>query len=130
MKSYKLFGNLAGGVLFLLIFFSLMGCASGAGARSLTVTDEMKSVISSYANDFAFEYPNELNVAHEVQIAPTALYFNDDLGWYAVTALIPQKQGVYGVVFMDEYEVFNVFSIEAASQGEVDDLLREVGYTR
>jgi hypothetical protein len=67
MKSYKFFGNLAGGVLFLVIFFSLMGCASAAGARSLTVTDGMKSVISSYANDFAFEYPNELNVAHLVR---------------------------------------------------------------
>ena len=129
MKSYKFFGNLAGGVLFLVIFFSLMGCASAAGARSLTVTDGMKSVISSYANDFAFEYPNELNVAHEVRIAPTALYYNGALGWYAVT-VIPQKQGVYGVVLMDEDEIFNVFTVEVSSQGEVDDLLREVGYTR
>lgn len=130
MKSYKLLGNLAGGILFVLIYLALSGCASAAGARSLTVTDGMKSVISSYANDFAFEYPNELNVAHEVRIAPTALYYNGALGWYAVTAVIPQKQGVYGVVLMDEDEIFNVFTIEAASQGEVDDLLREVGYTR
>ena len=105
----------------------ISACASDAAARSLTVTDEMKSVISSYANDFAFEYPNELNVAHEVRIAPTALYYNSALGWYAVTAVIPQKQGVYGVVLMDEDEIFNVFSIEAASQGEVDAALETVG---
>ena len=130
MKSYKLFGNLAGGVLFVLIFLALSGCASAAGARSLTVTDGMKDVLSSYANDFAFEHPNELNVAHEIRIAPTALYFNGALGWYAVTAVIPQKQGVYGVVFMDEDEIFNVFTVEAVSQEEVDALLAEVGYTR
>jgi len=130
MKSWKLLGNLAGGVLFLVIFFSLMGCASATGAWSLTVTDGMKDVLSSYANDFAFDHPNDLNVAHEVRIAPTALYYNGALGWYAVTAVIPQKQGVYGVVLMDEDEIFNVFSIDASSQGEVDDLLREVGYTR
>ena len=130
MKRYKLFGNLAGGILFVLIFLALSGCASPAGARSLTVTDGMKGVLSSYANDFAFEHPNELNVAHEIRIAPTALYFNDDLGWYAVTAVLPQKQGVYGVVFIDEYEVFNVFSVDAASQSEMDALLETVGYTR
>lgn len=130
MKSYKLFGNLAGGVLFLVIFFSLMGCASAAGARSLTVTDGMKDVLSSYANNFAFEHPTELNVAHEIRIAPTALYYNGALGWYAVTAVIPQKQGVYGVVLMDEDEIFNVFTIEATSQHEVDAALETVGYTR
>ena len=130
MKSYKLFGNLAGGILFVLIFLALSGCASAAGARSLTVTDGMKDVLSSYANDFAFEHPTELNVAHEVRIAPTALYYNSALGWYAVTAVIPQKQGVYGVVLMDEDEIFNVFTIEAASQGEVDAALETVGYTR
>ena len=116
MKSYKFFGNLAGGILFVLIFLALSGCASGAGARSLTVTDEMKSVISSYSNDFAFEYPNELNVAHEVRIAPTAI--------------IPDKTGVYGVALMDEQNIFNVFTIEAASQREVDAALETVGYTR
>ena len=130
MKRYKLFGNFAGGILFVLIFLALSGCASAAGARSLTVTDGMKDVLSSYANDFAFEHPNELNVAHEIQIAPTALYYNSALGWYAVTAVIPQKQGVYGVVLMDEDEIFNVFTIEAASQGEVDVALETVGYTR
>lgn len=130
MKSYKLFGNLAGGILFVLIFLALSGCASAAGARSLTVTDGMKDVLSSYANDFAFDHPTELNVAHEIRIAPTALYYNGALGWYAVTAVIPQKQGVYGVVLMDEDEIFNVFTVEVSSQGEVDDLLREVGYTR
>lgn len=31
---------------------------------------------------------------------------------------------------MDEDEIFNVFTVEVSSQGEVDDLLREVGYTR
>lgn len=130
MNRYKLFGNLAGGILFAVIFLALSGCASAAGARSLTVTDVMKDVISSYSNDFAFEHPNELNVAHEVRIAPSGLYYNGDLGWYAVTAVIPQKQGVYGVIFMDEGMIFNVFTVEAKSQGEVDDLLREVGYTR
>ena len=130
MKSYKLFGNLAGGVLFVLIFLALSGCASAASARSSTMTEGMLGVLSSYANDFAFEHPNELNVAHEIRIAPTALYFNGALGWYAVTAVIPQKQGVYGVVFMDEDEIFNVFTVEAASQEEVDALLAEVGYTR
>ena len=29
MKIYKLLGNLAGGVLFALIFLALSGCASG-----------------------------------------------------------------------------------------------------
>ena len=130
MKSYKFFGNLAGGILFVLIFLALSGCASAASARSSTMTEGMLDVLSRYANDFAFEHPNELNVAHEIRIAPTALYYNGALGWYAVTAVIPQKQGVYGVVFMDEYEVFNVFSIEAASQGEVDAALETVGYTR
>ena len=47
-----------------------------------------------------------------------------------MTAVIPQKQGVYGVVLMDEDEIFNVFSIEAASQDEVDAALETVGYTR
>lgn len=130
MKQYKFFGNLAGGILFVWIFLALSGCASGAAARSLTVTDGMKDVLSSYANDFTFDHPTELNVAHEVRIAPTALYYNGALGWYAVTAIIPSKDGVYGVALMDEDEIFNVFTIEANSQGEVDDLLREVGYTR
>lgn len=130
MKSYKLFGNLAGGVLFVLIFLALSGCASAAGARSLTVTDGMKDVLSSYANDFAFEHPNELNVAHEIRIAPTALYYNSALGWYAVTAIIPNQAGVYGVVLMDEDEIFNVFSVDATSQSEMDALLETVGYTR
>ena len=130
MKSYKLFGNLAGGVLFVLIFLALSGCASAASARSSTMTEGMLDVLSRYANDFAFEHPNELNVAHEIRIAPTALYFNGALGWYAVTAVIPQKQGVYGVAFMDEDEIFNVFTVEAVSQEEVDALLAEVGYTR
>ena len=130
MKSYKLFGNLAGGVLFVLIFLALSGCASAASARSSTMTESMLDVLSRYANDFAFEHPNELNVAHEIRIAPTALYFNGALGWYAVTAVIPQKQGVYGVAFMDEDEIFNVFTVEAVSQEEVDALLAEVGYTR
>ena len=130
MKRYKLFGNLAGSLLFVLIFLALSGCASAAGARSLTVTDGMKDVLSSYANDFAFEHPNELNVAHEIRIAPTALYYNGALGWYAVTAIIPDKTGVYGVALMDEQKIFNVFTIEAASQGEVDAALETVGYTR
>ena len=130
MKSYKLFGNLAGGLLFVLIFLALSGCASAASARSSTMTEGMLDVLSRYANDFAFEHPNELNVAHEIRIAPTALYFNGALGWYAVTAVIPQKQGVYGVAFMDEDEIFNVFTVEAVSQEEVDALLAEVGYTR
>lgn len=130
MKSYKFFGNLAGGILFVLIFLALSGCASAASARSSTMTEGMLDVLSRYANDFAFEYPNELNVAHEVRIAPTALYYNGALGWYAVTAVIPQKQGVYGVVLMDEDEIFNVFSIDASSQGEVDAALETVGYTR
>ncbi len=130
MKSYKFFGNLAGGILFVLIFLALSGCASAASARSSTMTEGMLDVLSRYANDFAFEHPNELNVAHEVRIAPTALYYNGALGWYAVTAVIPQKQGVYGVVLMDEDEIFNVFSIDASSQGEVDAALETVGYTR
>lgn len=130
MKKYKLFGNLAGGILFVLIFLALSGCASAAGARSLTVTDGMKDVLSSYANDFAFDHPNDLNVAHEVRIAPGEIYYNEALGWYAVTAVMPAKVGVYGVVLMDEYEVFNVFSIDAASEGELARLLKTVGYTR
>lgn len=130
MKSYKFFGNLAGGILFVLIFLALSGCASAASARSSTMTEGMLDVLSRYANDFAFEHPNELNVAHEIRIAPTALYYNGALGWYAVTAVIPQKQGVYGVVLMDEDEIFNVFSIDASSQGEVDAALETVGYTR
>ena len=94
------------------------------------MTEGMLDVLSRYANDFAFEHPNELNVAHEIRIAPTALYFNGALGWYAVTAVIPQKQGVYGVVLMDEQKIFNVFTIEATSQHEVDAALETVGYTR
>lgn len=130
MKSYKFFGNLAGGILFVLIFLALSGCASAASARSSTMTEGMLDVLSRYANDFAFEHPNELNVAHEIRIAPTALYYNGALGWYAVTAIIPDKPGVYGVVLMDEDEIFNVFSVDAASQSEMDALLETVGYTR
>ena len=130
MKIYKMFGDLAGGILFVLIFLALSGCASPAGARSSTMTEGMLDVLSSYANDFAFEHPNELNVAHEIRIAPTALYYNSALGWYAVTAIIPEKDGVYGVALMDEDEIFNVFSIDAASQAEVDAALETVGYTR
>ena len=47
-----------------------------------------------------------------------------------MTAIIPDKTGVYGVALMDEDEIFNVFTIEAASQGEVDAALETVGYTR
>jgi len=113
-----------------VLVLMLTSCVGMAGARSLTVTDGMKDVLSSYANDFAFEHPTELNVAHEIRIAPTALYYNGALGWYAVTAIIPEKDGVYGVALMDEQKIFNVFTIEAASQGEVDAALETVGYTR
>lgn len=125
--------SVGSGLWIAVIVLMLKTCAGSAGAadvRNLTVTDGMKDLIASYANEFAFTYPNELNVAHEVRVAPGEIYYNEALGWYAVTAVMPAKVGVYGVVLMDEYEVFNVFSIDAASEGELARLLKTVGYTR
>jgi len=112
----------------LLSILILAVLLSACGGRK--VTNAMINGMTLYGIWYEQMYPLEtINVARECAIVQSGVYYSSEQNLYMVVCVIPSAPNSYGVVTMDNNIVRSTFGINS-NQGNIDDIMRGLGYTR
>ncbi len=115
-------------ILFSITFLLLL--AACTSSNKLTLSAEMKEAMQARADEYAQQYPADMNIAQMCVDKPIALYWNAGLQTYAVVCEYPLPN-VYGVLLIDiNNVVLNTQHINATSMDDLEGIIGSMGWER